>query len=995
MITATRSSRLDFGEADVQAVATPLTAHCHDKSRRIRVPTATYRLQLNSSCTFANARRVVPYLAKLGISHCYVSPFLKARTGSPHGYDIVDHTTFNPEIGTEAEFKEFVSELHAHGMGLVLDFVPNHMSVATADNAWWMDVLEDGPSSPYAGFFDIDWMPLKPDLANKVLLPVLGDQFGRVLEDGQLTLTLEQGMFSIHYFDRRFPIAPRSTAPIFRHRLEQLKRVLGSDDPNLIEYQSILTAIGHLPPRTETDQEKLTEGRREKEVIRRRLNTLLESSPEIRTFLLENVRLFNGSHNDPRSFDLLDELLLDQAYRLAYWRVAADEINYRRFFDVNELAAICVENPAVFESAHQLVFRLMEDGLIDGLRIDHPDGLYDPLDYFIRLAVAASEKGTTGTLQNQDLPEFYLVVEKILGRGEHLPAEWPVDGTTGYDFLNAVNGLFVDRSNAKTFDALYTRFTHESADFKALAHRCKKLIMDASMSSEVSVLGHELDRMSEHDRSSRDFTRRSLTEAIREVIACFPVYRTYITSEGVPERDRRYVELAVSRAKRLNPAVSDSVFDFVRDILLLKDEDHQSQQTRVAKQLFVSRFQQVTSPIMAKAVEDTAFYINNRLVSLNEVGGDPEKFGVAPAAFHQQNLDRLAHWPSALLATSTHDTKRSEDVRSRINVLSELPGEWRAQIFRWSRVNLRKKVDIDGERAPSRNDEYLLYQTLIGTWPVETPSPGQRADYIGRIQRYMLKALREAKVHTSWINPNLAYERAMNDFVAGILQEFSSRAFMSTFESFARRIAEIGIWNSLAQSLLKMTCPGVPDIYQGTELNDFSLVDPDNRRPVDFALRQQRLDSLEARLESSSGSRRELTNDLLEHRHDGTLKLYVIWQALKHRQAHPDLYANGTYVPMTSVGRRQENVCAFARVERDCSIIVVVPRLMSQLVQGNREVPTDGQAWEDTSLTSQTNFSNSRFKNVLTGSVVQWNCSNLPLSTVLGTFPIALLSSEN
>lgn len=975
-----------------------------EKFRRT-LPTSTYRLQFNRTFTFLDARRIVPYLARLGVSHCYASPFLKARSGSPHGYDVVDHNSFNPEIGTESQFEEFVCELHAYGMGLILDFVPNHMAVASNSNAWWMDVLEDGPSSPYASFFDIDWMPLKPDLAHKVLLPVLGDQFGRILENGQLELKLQDGAFSLYYFDRRFPIATRTIGLILKHRIEDLTQRLGSDNPHLSEYQSILTAIGHLPSHIETDLEKVAEGRREKEVIRRRVKELSDASPAVREFLAENVRQFNGTRGDPRSFDLLDQLLLDQAYRLAFWRVAADEINYRRFFDVNELAAICMENPAVFDQAHRLVLHLIKAGFVDGIRIDHPDGLYAPLEYFTKLVAAASDHEDHRGEETLPAPELYLVVEKILGRGEHLPADWPVHGTTGYDFLNSVNSLFVDRTNAKAFDAIYAKFTHEIFDVRMLAYRCKKLIMDASMSSEISVLGHELDRISEQDRSSRDFTLRGLMDALREVIACFPVYRTYITSAGVPDRDRRYLEMAVARAKRMNPAVSESIYDFVRDILLLKLPDQASEESRQVQQRFVSRFQQVTSPIMAKAVEDTTFYIYNRLVSLNEVGSDPEKFGQTTAVFHQHNLDRLANWPNSMLASSTHDTKRSEDVRARINVLSELPRDWRTVLFRWSRVNHRKKVEIDGELVPSRNDEYLLYQTLVGTWPTEPMDPAQRTTYIERMQQYMLKATREAKVHTSWISPHTAYEQALSKFVAGILTDLRNHGFLSMFVPFAAQIAEFGLWNSLSQTLLKLTSPGVPDLYQGTELFDFSLVDPDNRRPVDFPRREQQLNDLESQLVRLGGDKAALLRVLLNNRSNGNLKLYVLWQVLNHRLEHPDLYSSGSYLPLTPTGRRPDNVCAFARVSGAGRMIVIVPRFLTQMIPeplqkvASSGGPFDPQAWEDTTVAIPEEFAGREFHNLLSGEIVsRANLTPdgaLPLATILEQFPIALLYAES
>lgn len=1034
---------LEFDDASGESTDDTDGDNVFDKLKELATrnnsPTATYRLQFNASFTFRDARALVPYLAALGVSHCYASPFLKARAGSQHGYDIVDHTLFNPEIGTESEFKEFVSELRDNDMGLILDFVPNHMAVATNDNFWWMDVLENGRSSPYATFFDIDWMPLKPDLAQKVLLPVLGDQFGKVLEEGQLVLTAESGAFYVRYYDRRFPIATRSVGAILKHRLDELEQTLGAEHTDLIEYKSILTAISHLPARTETDSEKIAEGRRECEVIHRRLNALLESSAQVTVFLSENVRQFNGQRGDPRSFDLLDSLLFDQAYRLAFWRVAADEINYRRFFDINDLAAICMEDPVVFEKAHKLVLRMLRDGLVDGLRIDHPDGLYDPLDYleqlqrarFLQLhwrGAAQSNKAVVllqrGDVLDIDEPEsvesphltddeferlkpsngapltqpLYLIVEKILSRDEPLPEEWPVHGTTGYEFLNALNGLFVDRNNAKSLDAIYSRFIRERIHFKELAYRCKKLIMDASMSSEISVLGHQLDRMSEQDRRSRDFTLRSLTEAIREVIACFPVYRTYIRDSEVSERDRRYVDLAVARAKRKNPAVSESIFRFLRDILLLESLDHSDDAAKIQQRRFVSRFQQVTSPIMAKAVEDTAFYIFNRLVSLNEVGGDPEAFGTSPAVFHQQNIQRQTHWPYSLLATSTHDTKRSEDVRARINVLSEIPQDWRTHVFRWSRINQRKKTDVDGELAPSRNDEYLLYQTLLGTWPFEPMSRAERDQYVERVQQYMLKATHEAKVHTSWISPHAQYEQATRDFIAALLDDSPRNAFRDSFEPFAKRIAEFGLWNSLSQTLLKLTCPGVPDLYQGTELWDFSLVDPDNRRTVDFVQRQRRLVSTINRA-NTDGKAFTFSRELLVTRHDGRIKLAVIRMVLNHRQSHPELYSSGEYDPLEPTGSRKEHLFAFARTSAEDTIVVVGARLVTKLVSDSDQLPTGSDVWQDTWLPLPNEVIGQRFRNVLTSETLAVNqqatLSGLPLASVLNSLPVALLEKLN
>ncbi|HEY2253855.1 MAG TPA: malto-oligosyltrehalose synthase, partial [Planctomycetaceae bacterium] len=818
---------------------------------------------------------------------------------------------------------------------------------------WWYDVLENGPSSPYASYFDIDWSPLKHDLANKVLLPFLGDQYGKVLEEGHLVLCFEQGVFFLRSYERRLPIAAHSWPRVLKHRLAELEASLGPENSYLQEYQSILFSLLHLPPLAEPDPVKFDEQRREKEVVCRRLSELCQQSAAIREFIDENVRQFNGTPGEPASFDLLDELLLEQFYRLAHWQVASDEINYRRFFDVNELAALCMEHEQVFRATHELIGRLLAEGHVAGLRIDHPDGLYDPAEYLRRL---------------QTLAPPYVVVEKILEPGERLPEEWPVQGTTGYEFLNSLNGIFVDRARLKDFDRVYTRFIRHAYDYKELVYRCKKLIMQVSLSSEISVLGHQLDRISERDRRSRDFTLNSLTVAIREIIASFPVYRTYVTEERCPDRDRRYIELAAGRARRRNAAISASIFEFVRDILLLKYPEHLDETGRAAQRRFVGKFQQTTGPIMAKAVEDTAFYIYNRLVSLNEVGGDPERFGITVAAFHQQNIERQAHWPGALLATVTHDTKRSGDVRARINGLSELPAEWKMHLARWARCNKRHKREIDGELAPSRNDEYLIYQTLIGTWPREPFRAHERNAYLVRMQEYMLKAAHEAKVHTSWISPNEPYEQALREFLAAILAGSPRNRFLADFEPFAHSIGDLGIWNSLSQMLLKLTSPGVPDIYQGSELLDFRLVDPDNRGPVDFRRRREMLESLERRMGESANGLADLAGELVASRGDGRIKLFVIWQLLNYRREHPELFTSGQYLPIELSGSRREHVCAFCRKSADATVLVVAPRLVAGLLGLSGKPPLGSTAWEDTRLVLPKGLTGRRFVNLFTGA---------------------------
>ncbi len=1000
---------------------------CEDSELRPRIPVATYRLQFNRAFTFEDARRVVPYLAALGISDVYASSYLAARPGSLHGYDIVDHNALNPELGTEADYDRFVGALRERGMGQLLDVVPNHMGIAEACNRWWNDVLENGPSSPCAEFFDVDWNPVKRELVNKVLLPILGDQYGRVLENQELRLAYAEGAFFLWYHEHRLPIEPGSASQILAHRLEALTAALGEEDPHLQEYQSILTALQNLPPRTETAPDRVRERQREKEVIRRRLARLVEACGAVRISVEETVRVFNGKRGDPRSFDLLDHLLDHQVYRLAHWRVAAEEINYRRFFDVNELAAIRMENPVVFQEAHRLILRLVEEGKVTGLRIDHPDGLFDPPRYFLALqrerfaqvvrarlargpAMAAADReaavaqaGTTFEATCWAEPEragcrpLYLAAEKILGKGERLPAHWAIHGTTGYEFLNLVGGLFVDGANEKAATAAYTAFTGQRTPFADLGYESKQFIMQVSMSSELNVMGHALSRLAERNRSSRDFTLKGLTHALREVIACFPVYRTYIDGRG-PEialQDRACVEVAVAFAKRRNPATNVSVFDFVRDTLLLRYPDNADEAYRQDLRAFVQKFQQVTAPVTAKGVEDTAFYRYHRLVSLNEVGGEPDRFGIPLEDFHKQCLVRQEKWPAGLSTTSTHDTKRSEDVRARIHVLSEIPREWRAAVGRWHRWNRKHAAVVDGRPAPDRNDEYLLYQTLVGAWPLAPLGPEEAAAFTARIQAYMLKAAKEAKVNTSWINPNEGYDEAVRAFVAGVLEATPGNRFLADFTAFHRPVARLGMLNSLAQTLVKITAPGVPDFYQGTELWDFSLVDPDNRRPVDFGARAALLDDLRARL--AAGDLAGLARELLERWEDGRIKLYTIHRALACRRAAPDLFQDGDYVALRVGGPAAEQVCAFARRRGPRAVLAVVPRLTARLTDRGARLPLGREVWAETYVVLPADLAAGAYTNRFTGQVVEPAAKGallaLEVAAALGEFPVGLLEA--
>ncbi len=961
------------------------------------LPSATYRVQFNRQFTFADAAALVLYWHKLGITHCYASPYFKSVPGSLHGYDLVDPTALNPEVGAEEDYGTFIEALRQHGMGQILDVVPNHMGIGQSANRWWLDVLENGPSSRYAHVFDIDWHPLKRELEGKVLLPILGDLYGTVLENQEIALAHEDGHFVVRYYNHTLPVAPKTSARVLTHRLDALIQRAGDDDPHVQELESIITALGHLPAQTCLEPKLINERYREKEIIRQRLTALVRDSPTVSEFVQENVALFNGTKGDPKSFDLLDTLLDDQAYRLAYWRVASEEINYRRFFDINELAAIRMEEKAVLDESHRLAFRLLKEGAVTGLRIDHVDGLYDPDRYIRQLQAWARKELPADTRQRlDDERPLYLLVEKILGQDEPLPETWPVHGTTGYEFLNLVNGLFIQNAHERDFDDIYERFIQARVVFDDLAYESKRLIMRVSMASELNVLGHHLNMLSERDRRSRDFTLNSLTHALREIIACFPVYRTYVTEgpDPVRERDRVYIRLAVARAKRRNPAFSGLVFDFVRS-LLLKEWDERTQDDRQEQLRFVMKFQQTTSPVTAKGIEDTACYNYNRFVSLNEVGSDPQRFGIAPSVFHARMRERQANWPLAMSTTATHDTKRGEDVRARINVLGDVPGEWRIHVNRWGRLNRKYKTDIEGQTAPDRNEEYLLYQTLIGAWPFTALDDEGFRRFVERIQTYMSKALRESKVHTSWINPDLIYEEAVNRFIESILDRARPNPFLDDFLPFQERIAEYGIWNSLSQVLLKITAPGIPDFYQGTELWDLSLVDPDNRRPVDYAKRIALLGELTRESDEDAGDRCRLVRSLVDSRRDGRIKLYLTMTALNYRRGHAALFHQGEYVPLEIHGSRDERLCAFTRIYQDEASVVIVPRLLGGTIPDAQTVPVGAGVWVDTAVTIPSWRPGSHYRNVLTGAMLtskgEGGHQVLSVADIFSECPVALL----
>src|SRR6266576_692888 len=938
-----------------------------------RIPVSTYRLQFNPQLRFSDAKALIPYLYSLGITDLYASPLLQAKRGSPHGYDVTDPSHLNSELGSDEDFDAMVAELHAHNMGLLLDIVPNHMA-ASGENPWWMDLLEDGPRSAFASHFDVDWHPPSRSLENRVLLPILGKPYADVLEGREISLTYGQTGFFLNYFDFTLPVAVRSYARILGYRLDRLQRTLGVESPELQEFQGILAAVAQIPSPASAPLETAGESRQHRETIKERLWRLYTSTPEVRRFVDGNVRLFNGKRGTPSSFLLMDQLLSEQAYELAFWRTANEEINYRRFFTISELVGVRIEDPVTFEAEHAVVLRLASKGMVTGFRIDHIDGLRDPLGYLRRL----QERLHAGQ-NNGRSKDFYVVVEKILSKGEGLPAEWPVHGTTGYDFMNALNGLFVDGSNLPTLEKAYAQFISERIQYSDLAYRKKKQVMDSLLSVEMRTLGRYLSVLAEQDRYARELSRDELTRSLVETTACLTLYRTYIRGFEVKQQDKVAIENAVSEAQRRNSSIAPEYFRFLLEVLLLRPGSHLLPEQREARLAFVMAWQQFTGPITAKGVEDSALYVYNRLISLNEVGGAPESGGTPVEKLHEFVRQRRSKWPFTLNATMTHDAKRGEDVRARINVLSELPREWEQCLENWSRWNDSKCRNVKGVRTPERNEETLLYQILVGSWP------GLDLDcdcYTRRIQEFMVKAVREAMVHTRWTVPNIDHEKALTDFVASVLTDSPDNKFLPDFKQCALKIAYHGALNSLSQLVIKIASPGVADFYQGTELWDLRLVDPDNRRSVDFSRRGELLN----RMSEAS----EYLPELLDVWQDGRIKMYVTQKGLQFRRGRSSLVLSGDYLPLTVEGPKQDCVFAFARRYRGEWGMVIVPRFTTRLVDKNR-LPVGKEVWDETRVLLPKGAP-TRWVNVITDESVETSAqsSKLALGDALHKLPVGL-----
>ncbi|MFZ0565308.1 MAG: malto-oligosyltrehalose synthase [Chlamydiales bacterium] len=874
------------------------------------IPASVYRLQLNADFPLEKAIKILPYLKDLGVEGIYCSPYFDAY--SSHGYDVTDPNRLNPKLGTQELYIDFCENLKQLGLKHIIDVIPNHMGIKGGKNRWWQDVLENGPYSEYASFFDINWSPEKWELQDRVLLPILGTNYGKALENQEIKLSFSEGCFSLSYGDFPLPVASHSLAIILEVNSEALKQQLGETHNDWKAYQYLIELYRFFPVAIQDRMAKKQEGKE-------KLQKLVSHSRRVKHHLKEVVALFNGKKRVADSFDLLDRLLEAQYYRLSFWKVANHEINYRRFFNIHELVALRIEEKQVLEAHHRWVFELAHSGTIQGIRVDHPDGLYDPVCYFEELRSRFS---------------LFTIVEKILDRKETLPSNWKVEGTVGYEYLNMLNGLFIRQESEKEFSEIYEDFIEERLDFEEVLHGSKKHFAVHEMASEVAVLGLKLDRLSERNPHYRDFTRNDLTRALAEMIAFFPVYRTYIGPTGkASRRDQRYISIAIKKAKGQAKDLDTSIFDFFEKLLLIKLKTGREEEERYRE--FILRFQQLTAPMMAKGLEDTTFYIYNRFISLNEVGGDPTHFGRSVSDFHRFNREKKEKWPFGLVSSSTHDTKRSEDVRMRLNVLSEMPDRWRLEVKKWSRVNSKHKRE-----GPSANTEYFIYQTLVGVWPTHPLKKNEWELFVDRLWDILLKSMREAKQETSWISPDIHYESAVRYFLYEILSSDKENYFLKLFLPFHKEVDRLGMFNSLSATALKIASCGVVDIYQGDELFNYRLVDPDNRKEIDFSLRKKML----------TWVKQANPRTLLKTADSSKVKFYIHWKALQFRKNHKQLFLEGEYLPLRTRGQCKDHVIAFTRHLKDQVMIVIVGRFFAQLIPQRWELPLGQYSWGNTEV---------------------------------------------
>ncbi len=932
-----------------------------DEGKEMDLPTATYRVQFNAGFGFRDAEAVAPYLADLGVSHLYASPIFRARKGSTHGYDVIDPNSLNPELGTFRDFESLAEALGRLGMGWIQDIVPNHMAF-DGGNRHLADVLERGPRSPCAGMFDIDWDGPACGTPGRVLVPVLAAPYGICLERGDIAVALDAGGWSVRYADHRFPLRQESWAAVLGPVLGLLLEK--SAARGYEAFRSILLRLEGLGGGTAVE---IGEG--ERTCLDETLRDLCRSDGEVRESLDKRLREVNGAPGNPESFGILDGILSRQYYRLAHWRVAPECVNYRRFFDINDLIGVRVEDDDAFRLTHDLVGRLVSRGWITGLRVDHVDGLYDPTGYLERL--------------RQCFPGLYIIVEKILAPGEELPRPWPAQGTTGYDFLNAVNGLFVRGGSEASFDRLYRCFTGWTGTYGGLLAEKKRLVLERLFAADLDRLTRLAERVARGTRRGRDLTGGRLRGGLAQILTAFPVYRTYAAPGPIRAADAGCIRKAAALARQRMPGHGEEI-DFLEALLLDEARERPGAPHPGDAREWRMRFQQLTPPLAAKGFEDTLLYVYNRLMSLNEVGGHPDRFGSSVEDFFEFLRARREHWPHGLNATATHDTKRGEDHRARIGVLSEMPGLWARTVRHWSRLNRRKKSAVAGAPAPDRNLEYLIYQALVGALTPE----GATTAFRERIQAYVVKAAREAKTHTSWTDPDERYETACLQFVESMLTPGEGSRFLDALDRFCGLVSWYGMLNSLSQALLKIASPGIPDFYQGTELWDYSLVDPDNRRPVDFGLRRRALAGIRERYESGPAP---LVEELLQSMEDGRVKLFLIWRALSARRDHAGLFRDGEMVPLAARGRYRKHAVAFARRDGTDWAFVAVPRLLASVVR-NGGLPLGTPVWRDTAIRRVEGMPR-LWRDVITGEKKRFD-GEFPLGEVFSRFPAALLLGD-
>jgi len=925
----------------------------------MHLPLASYRIQFNPLFKFENARSILSYLKSLGISDIYASPVFKACKASTPGYDIVDANQLNPELGTEDDFDDLIRQAKENGISWIQDIVPNHMAFS-GENQILIDVLEKGKASPFYDFFDIDWDHPYESMRGRLLAPFLGKFYAEALESQELQLSYEEKGLGVNYYSHWFALHIPTYTKIFTHDRAVLKEKLGSDHADILRLDELLL---NLKGSDAEDKGNISE---KLSLAKEGLWQLYSRNSEIKNLVDETIRIFNGRSGDAQSFNLLDDVLSDQMFRLSFWKVAAEEINYRRFFNINELICLRIEDEKVFKYMNRYLFKLIDEGKISGVRVDHIDGLYDPMQFLRRLRSKA--------------PQAYIIVEKILTGKEKLFSLWPVQGTTGYDFLNYTNGLFCLRKNQRKFNRIYTKFSGIKTSYDELLCQKKRLIIGKHMAGNIDNLALFIKKASSGSRYGTDITLYGLKRALVEILSLFSVYRTYLSADHFRLADKESIINAIQKAKFISPGLFYEL-NFIEKFLLLESEHvyHEAGKEKLLE--FVMRFQQVSGPLMAKGVEDTIFYVYNRLLSLNEVGGSPDKFGAFISEFHNYNKEKAKLWPHSLNTLNTHDTKRSDDVRARLNVLSEMPNLWEQNIKQWHKIDKKHKRLVNSSPAPDKNDEYFLYQTLVGALPFNGQDYGS---FLERMENYLIKAVREAKVHTAWLKPDVEYEKAYLDFMRKILDFPNPGPFLERFIPFQRKVAYFGMFNSLAQTLLKITAPGVPDFYQGSEFWNLSLVDPDNRREVDFLKRRQALEYMKAKEKENLP---ELLKDLMGAKEDGRIKLFLIYRALRSRKAYRELFQCGSYQGLDAGGKYKENVIAFARRHNDQWAVIVVPRFLSLFIKEG-ESPL-GQVWADTyiSLPDETEF---KCENSITGENISGN-RTLLLSSIMKSFPVALL----